>query len=164
MATNVLDFTFDAAPFDLFPLDGPTPTVVAASFFEIDLLAYLGGFGLTVYPGLIPEGESYLPGITVFLISEERETNISGSTGNVEAHYQVGVSGRKYIPVATISEQIRAALQNYRQRPMGGSYVFIVLAGNAVTQYEPPVDGSDNGVHTKIREYVFYYRESIPSP
>jgi hypothetical protein len=135
---------------------------VSTPYFERDLVAYLNGLGLPVYPGHIPQSAS-LPAMSFFLANADRLNRMSGPAGLAEVRVQIGVSSRSYAHCGSYSEALRVGLQGYIQAYMGQTFIHVCLCGNEVTQYAGAVDGTDKGVHTKIREFIFHYRESIPS-
>ncbi len=135
---------------------GPTGPPARKTFFELDLVGYLSSsFGLTCYPGHIPQGAS-LPALGFVLLRAARENGLAGGNGIAEAHYQLTVSSTDYFDVGAISDDLER-LHGYRG-PMGSSYVSPALLENEVTLYEPAADGSDLGVHSKALEFTFYYR------
>lgn len=147
--------SLDFGPSGLNPLDF-APYVAPPSFFELDLVGYLrSAFNLTCYPGHIPQGSS-LPALSFKLIRAARENGLAGGNGLVEAHYQLTVASTDYFDVGRLALQLEG-LHGYRG-PMGQSKVSPALLENEFTGYDPAVDGSDLGVHSKSLEFTFYYR------
>lgn len=127
-----------------------------ASFFELDLVGYLSSaLELTCYPGHIPQ-QATLPALSFLMLRSARENTISSGNGINEAHYQLTIASTNYFDLGEMGLQLEA-LHGYRGY-MGNSFVAPALLEDEHTQYEPAVDGSDVGVHSKIIEFTFYYR------
>ena len=130
-----------------------------STYFEKDLLAYLGTLGVKVYPGKIPQRVN-LPAISFFLVYGSHWYQLSGGSSKGVGHYQIGVSSTAYDDVGTLSRTLIKDLFKV-QYQMGNTWVESGILGNQITQYAPPASSNDKGVHTKINEFTFTYQESF---
>lgn len=157
MATTTPE-PFGLALFPPFDLDGDAE---AGPLFERDLLAYLKTFGVNVHVGRFPQRSS-LPAIVLFQIGAGHLHQVSGASGVATGRYQLTVFSTNPLDCVAIAEQLRLNLDRIRYR-MGPTYVYAGILGNQLSRYDEPSSASDKGTHSKISEYTFHYRESVPA-
>lgn len=137
-----------------------------ATSFEEDLLAFLRTLGLVCYPQFVPQDhDPAAPALHFTRIWTDREKMLGGSTGMVEAHYQLTIQSRDYLDLVATSETLRLALDGRRYFTMNGTrLVFVALMKDQTTAYESSADRSDlDGTHQLPTEFWFHYRETIPT-
>lgn len=133
-----------------------------------DWLASIGGVtdavaAADIYIEVADSGAT-VPYITIAQISTDHEHHMGGASGLAQARMQIDVWADSETNRNTVSEALRDAFDGY-SGTMGDDSVnvrSVFLAEEAET-YEPPTDGSQQGVYRNRMDFTIWYVESVPS-
>jgi hypothetical protein len=117
--------------------------------------------GTRIYPAVFPEGVTF-PAVRYTMVSQFRESVVSGNSGIVEAGVQVDTYAATHIQSNQIGEAIRDALQNF-SGSAGTVHVWSVTVTGGSELYETPLDADDEGLYRVINDYQFMFEESVPT-
>jgi hypothetical protein len=142
-------------------LGSVSATASSTSYFELNLLNYLNGLGLTVYPDHIPQGAG-LPAVTFTCVSEDPNYTLRSAAGLTARSYQFSAFSTDKLETVAMESALRAALHGYRGF-MGSTFVSSCRLVNMLDlPYETNVDASDSGTYHRAAEYRIFLRETIP--
>lgn len=127
--------------------------------FETTIFSRLSGFaGLSslvssrIYPNTLPQNPT-LPALTFRRVSTVPFSAMSNDTGVTRCRLQVDVWARKYSDLDAVGDQVRQALQRWRNTG-AGTEVLSSFYLNAVDLYEP-----ENEIHHRAMDFEIDYRE-----
>ena len=101
-----------------------------------------------IYPEVLPQN-STLPAITYRTITGDAESHLLGISGLVHSRIQIDCFAATHISARAVHEQVRLAWVGYTGAA-GSETIRGITEDNHFTNYQVPLDGSDQGryVHT----------------
>lgn len=130
---------------------------VPVGFLEEDLVDWiLDTLGLVCYPGQIPQAVT-LPALSFELVYGDRGYTLDGKRTSRETHLQITFASLDYYDCGRGFDRLETGLIAFRGW-MGSTLISFVKLSDERTGYEVNRDGSDNGIHTKMAEFTFYYK------
>ena len=128
-----------------------------------------GVVGSRIYPKIPPQAGNTLlaPTLILRVISNPATHNLDGAAGLRTARVEIRIMSRLQSDCAAVVEEVRQLFQGlygYVGGTTGVGVFTITTTLDAESEnYDEPDDGSDAGTHWISHEYVFRYRESLPS-
>ena len=108
-----------------------------------------------VYIGKAPQ-KALLPHIVITQMSSEDFKSFD-NTGNLRAiDFDIDCKADRSVEAETLGNAVRTFIQDYTGTA-GSQTVQAVLLNDESTDYEPPQDGSDVGVHTTLLDVTIQF-------
>jgi hypothetical protein len=111
--------------------------------------------GSRVYFGKAPQ-KAALPYIVITQMTSEDFKSLDG-TGELRAiDFDIDCKADRALTAATLGDAVREFIQDYTGSA-GSKTIGAVLLNDESTDYEPPQDGSDIGVHTVLLDVTIQF-------
>jgi hypothetical protein len=167
-STSALWSRFNSARFNgrYFIFAAPAPLLNLKEAIVATLSAHaptIALVGQSLYPMVVPQ--SHTPGdpaLTYRIISSLHDTNIAKASGMRSTRVRFRISSAVQGDVEACLEVLRQLFQGLIG-PLSGLPICFVTLENEVDDYDEPIPGSDLGTHYKEFDFVFKFRESIPT-
>jgi len=138
---------------------------------EPAIYSYLAGVagvtaltGTRIYPVQAPQSAT-LPYVVFHRISERRFPHLTASSGMVRTRVQVDVLAETMLSATAVGEQLRLALDGWRNTTMGDDSLNVLSVNleDVNTARLEPTEGSNPGTYLASIDYSFLWAESIPT-
>lgn len=110
-----------------------------------------------VWPDVLPQ-DAVFPAATYQIIAIEHLGKLTGPTGLVTTTLQIDAWAKTRLAANEVANEIRSELNRFRGIA-GAETVRDIFADTGRTDYEPPEDGSDNGLYRLSRDYRIWHCE-----
>jgi hypothetical protein len=160
----------DSFLFDGSLLDGVAPPPAARTDLKQAITAVLkadgptaGLVGQNLFPVVIPQTATPgTPTLTYKFVSSLHGTNVRQASGMRSTRVRFRISSFAHGDIESGLEILRNLFQGLIG-PLSGLPICFVTLENEVDDYSEPLPGSDLGTHSKEFDFVFKFRESIPT-
>jgi hypothetical protein len=158
---------WSVVPFGGPALEAPPPVPGLKEALAAALAVYLPSvnlIGQAYYPLYLPQTVNLAagPALTYHVVSSLHVMNLATAAGMRETRIRFTVFSYRHRDLETCLEILRNYWTGYKTI-LGGLPLSFAYLENEDDGYDEPIAGSDLGVHFKEFDYVFKFRESIPT-
>lgn len=118
--------------------------------------------GSRISPNRVAQGVDQFPRLVYRRISGRHEHTLAGASRECNARLQLTCQAQNYGEAKALAEALRNSLDGFRGS-MGGATVTGCHLDNDPDGFKPPSDGSDDGVHEVMCDYLIQHRVSQPT-
>lgn len=108
-----------------------------------------------IYVSKAPQGAT-LPHIVITQIGAEANQTLDGTTGLRFVDFDIDCKDDRSVGAETLGDAVRVFIDD-ASGTAGSQTIKAVLLNDESTDYEPPVDGSDKGVHVVLLDVTIQY-------
>ena len=114
--------------------------------------------GSRVYVSRAPQTAA-LPYIIITQISTDEFNTIDGTSGLRSVDFDIDCKSQRSVEAMTLGDAVRDFVKDYTGTA-GSQTIKAVELNSETTDYEPPTDGSDSGIHTTLLDVSIQYAPS----
>ena len=137
------------------------PEVAFWNFFSVQSTV-TDFVGTRIFPNVIPQDNTTYPAIRYAFISEVHDQDLQGSAGVVRCRVQIDSYSTSFLESIQMREAIRLILEGFSGL-MDTTEVLWSSLDDSQSEWEPPQDSSDVGLHRQVQDFIIRYREPIPA-